>query len=117
MMTGDDVERVRAITVYEELDALGPDVLLVHAIHTDQAERRYLAQTHTPVSLSILSEMRVGMGLPPIVEMRQAACRCACRSTRWPPVTIPTCSPCSGSPSASLRAGDLNLATINVADG
>lgn len=72
MMTAHDVERVRAITVYEELEALGPDVLLVHAIHTNDAERRYLAQTRTPVSLSILSEMRVGMGLPPIVEMLQA---------------------------------------------
>lgn len=72
MMTGHDVNRVRAITVYEEHEALGPDVLLVHAIHTNDSERRYLAQTRTPVSLSILSEMRVGMGLPPIVEMLQA---------------------------------------------
>ncbi len=72
MMTAHDVRRVRAITVYEELEALGPDVLLVHAIHTNEAERRYLAQTRTPVSLSILSEMRVGMGLPPIVEMLRA---------------------------------------------
>ncbi len=69
MMTAHDVERVRAITVYEELEALGPDVLLVHAIHTNDDERRYLAQTRTPVSISVLSEMRVGMGLPPIVEM------------------------------------------------
>lgn len=69
MMTGHDVERVRAITVYEEHDALGPDVLLVHAIHTNEAELAYLGRTQTPVSLSILSEMRVGMGIPPIVEM------------------------------------------------
>jgi 5-methylthioadenosine/S-adenosylhomocysteine deaminase len=72
MMTAHDVERVRAITVYEEHEALGPDVLLVHAIHTNDAERRHLAQTRTPVSLSVLSEMRVGMGLPPIVDMLQA---------------------------------------------
>lgn len=72
MMTAHDVERVRAISVYEEHQALGPDVLLVHAIHTNDAERRSLAQTGTPVSLSVLSEMRVGMGLPPIVEMLQA---------------------------------------------
>ncbi len=72
MMTAHDVERVRAITVYQEHEALGPDVLLVHAIHTNDAERRYLAQTRTPVSLSVLSEMRVGMGLPPIVEMLAA---------------------------------------------
>ena len=72
MMTAHDVDRVRAITVYEENDALGPDVLLVHAIHTNEAERAYLAQTQTPVSLSILSELRTGMGIPPIVEMMQA---------------------------------------------
>ncbi len=39
MMTAHDVERARAISVYDEHDALGPDVLLVHAIHTDEAER------------------------------------------------------------------------------
>ncbi len=72
MMTAHDVERVRAITIYQEHQALGPDVLLVHAIHTNDSERRYLAQTGTPVSLSVLSEMRVGMGLPPIVEMLRA---------------------------------------------
>ena len=72
MMTAHDVDRVRAITVYEENGALGPDVLLVHAIHTNEAERAYLAQTQTPVSLSILSELRTGMGIPPIVEMMQA---------------------------------------------
>jgi 5-methylthioadenosine/S-adenosylhomocysteine deaminase len=72
MMTAHDVERVRAITVYEEHQALGPDVLVVHAIHTNDAERRYLAQTQTPVSLSILSELRTGMGIPPIVEMMRA---------------------------------------------
>jgi cytosine/adenosine deaminase-related metal-dependent hydrolase len=72
MMTAHDVDRVRAITVYEENGVLGPDVLLVHAIHTNEAERAYLAQTQTPVSLSILSELRTGMGIPPIVEMMQA---------------------------------------------
>jgi 5-methylthioadenosine/S-adenosylhomocysteine deaminase len=72
MMTAHDVERLRAISVYEEHGALGPDVLLVHAIHTNDAERGYLAQTGTPVSLSILSELRVGMGIPPIVEMMAA---------------------------------------------
>lgn len=72
MMTSHDVERVRAISVYEEHQALGPDVLLVHAIHTNEDERRYLAESGTPVSLSVLSELRVGMGIPPIVEMVHA---------------------------------------------
>ena len=72
MMTAHDVERARAISIYREHEALGPDVLLVHAIHTDDSERRYLAETRTPVSLSILSELRTGMGIPPIVEMMEA---------------------------------------------
>ncbi len=72
MMTGHDVERVRAVSVYAEQEALGPDVLVVHAIHTNDDERRYLAESGTPVSLSILSELRVGMGIPPIVEMMHA---------------------------------------------
>jgi 5-methylthioadenosine/S-adenosylhomocysteine deaminase len=72
MMTAHDVERVRAISVYAEQEALGPDVLLVHAIHADADELAYLARTRTPVSLSILSELRVGMGIPPIVEMIDA---------------------------------------------
>jgi MYXO-CTERM domain-containing protein len=49
MMTTHDVERARAISIYEEHDALGPDVLLVHAVHTDASERAYLARTGTPV--------------------------------------------------------------------
>lgn len=72
MMTRHDVERVRAISVYKEHEALGPDVLLVHAIHANDEELAYLAETGTPVSLSILSELRVGMGIPRTVAMMQA---------------------------------------------
>ena len=72
MMTRGDVDRVRAITVYREHDALGPDLLLIHAIHADEEEFGYLAATRTPVSISVLSELRTGMGLPPVVEMIHA---------------------------------------------
>jgi 5-methylthioadenosine/S-adenosylhomocysteine deaminase len=72
MMTAHDIERVRAISVYAEHEALGPDVLLVHAIQANAEELDYLARTGTPVSLSILSELRCGMGIPPIAEMMQA---------------------------------------------
>jgi cytosine/adenosine deaminase-related metal-dependent hydrolase len=72
MMTAHDVERARAISIYKEHESLGPDVLLVHAIHTNEGERAYLAETDTPVSISILSELRTGMGIPPIAEMMQA---------------------------------------------
>jgi 5-methylthioadenosine/S-adenosylhomocysteine deaminase len=72
MMTRHDVERVRAISVYADERALGPDVLLVHCIHANEDEIAHLAETGTPVSLSILSELRVGMGIPPTVEMMRA---------------------------------------------
>jgi 5-methylthioadenosine/S-adenosylhomocysteine deaminase len=72
MMTAHDIERVRAISVYAEHEALGPDVLLVHAIQANAEELDYLARTGTPVSLSILSELRCGMGIPPIAEMMAA---------------------------------------------
>jgi cytosine/adenosine deaminase-related metal-dependent hydrolase len=72
MMTGHDVERVRAISVYREHGFLGPDHLLVHAIHANDDELSALAETRTPVSVSLFSEMRTGMGIPPVVKMMRA---------------------------------------------
>ena len=37
-------------------------MLLVHAINANEEELDYLARIGTPVSLSIMSELRVGMG-------------------------------------------------------
>lgn len=67
-----DVERVRAVTAYAERGFLGSDHLLIHAIHVSGAEIAELARTGTPVSVSILSELRTGMGIPPIVDMLAA---------------------------------------------
>lgn len=72
MMTGHDVERVRAISVYAEHSVLGPDHLLIHAIHANDDEIHALADTATPVSVSIFSELRTGMGIPRVVEMLRA---------------------------------------------
>lgn len=72
MMTRHDVERVRAISVYADHGVLGPDHLLVHAIHANEDEIRALAETQTPVSVSVFSELRTGMGIPPVVEMLRA---------------------------------------------
>jgi 5-methylthioadenosine/S-adenosylhomocysteine deaminase len=72
MMTRHDIERVRAISVYAEHGVLGPDHLLVHAIHANEDEIRALAETGTPVSVSVFSELRTGMGIPPVVEMMRA---------------------------------------------
>ena len=72
MMTRHDIERVRAISVYAEHGVLGPDHLLVHAIHANEDEIRAPAETETPVSVSVFSELRTGMGIPPVVEMMRA---------------------------------------------
>ncbi len=72
MMTKHDIERVRAITVYRDSGVLGADHLLVHAIHANEEEIAALADTGTPVSVSIFSELRTGMGIPPVVAMLRA---------------------------------------------
>jgi 5-methylthioadenosine/S-adenosylhomocysteine deaminase len=48
---------------------LGPDLLLVHCIRVNDEEIGHLARTRTPVSISILSNLRCGMGLPPVLAM------------------------------------------------
>jgi 5-methylthioadenosine/S-adenosylhomocysteine deaminase len=69
MMTEHDLENGRAVGIYEREGALGPDLLLVHCIRVDEDEIGYLARTRTPVSISILSNLRCGMGLPPVLSM------------------------------------------------
>jgi 5-methylthioadenosine/S-adenosylhomocysteine deaminase len=72
MMTRADVARVRAVSVYQQHGFLGPDHLLVHAVHLNEEEIRALAETGTPVSVSVFSELRTGMGIPPVVQMMRA---------------------------------------------
>ena len=72
MMTPHDLENGRAVSIYEQEGVLGPDLLLVHCIQVDDDEIGHLARTGTPVSISILSEIRCGMGLPPTLAMMNA---------------------------------------------
>ena len=72
MMIPHDLANGRAISIYHESDVLGPDMLLVHCIQVNEDEIRWLAETRTPVSISILSELRCGMGLPPTLAMVNA---------------------------------------------
>jgi 5-methylthioadenosine/S-adenosylhomocysteine deaminase len=69
MMTEHDLEDGRAVELYERAGVLGPDLLLVHCIRVDAEEIAHLARTRTPVSISILSNLRCGMGLPPVLAM------------------------------------------------
>jgi 5-methylthioadenosine/S-adenosylhomocysteine deaminase len=72
MMTRGDLEHGRAVSIYRQEDVLGPDLLLVHCIRVNEEEIRWLADTSTPVSISILSELRCGMGIPPTLAMVNA---------------------------------------------
>lgn len=72
MMTPHDLDRGRSVSIYHDKGVLGPDLLLVHALRINEDEIGYLASTGTPVSLSIMSELRTGMGLPPTLEMMRA---------------------------------------------
>jgi 5-methylthioadenosine/S-adenosylhomocysteine deaminase len=72
MMTEHDLEQGRSVSVYHEQGELGPDLLLVHCIRVDEEEIGWLAESGTPVSISILSNLRCGMGLPPTLAMTRA---------------------------------------------
>jgi 5-methylthioadenosine/S-adenosylhomocysteine deaminase len=72
MMTPHDIEHHRSVRVYRDNDALGPDLQLVHCIRVDAEEIAWLAQTGTHVSISIMSNLRCGMGLPPVLAMTRA---------------------------------------------
>jgi 5-methylthioadenosine/S-adenosylhomocysteine deaminase len=72
MMTPHDIEQHRSVQVYRDHDALGPDLQLVHCIRVNEEEIGWLADSGTHVSISILSNLRCGMGLPPVLAMTRA---------------------------------------------
>jgi 5-methylthioadenosine/S-adenosylhomocysteine deaminase len=72
MMVPHDLEQGRAVSIYHEHGALGPDLLLIHCIRVSDEEIAHLAASGTPVSISILSNLRCGMGLPPVLKMLRA---------------------------------------------
>jgi 5-methylthioadenosine/S-adenosylhomocysteine deaminase len=63
-----EVERIHQIEVLEADGLLGDDMLLAHCLYISSTEREYLADFGIPVSMSPLSELRLGMGSPPINE-------------------------------------------------
>ncbi len=72
MMTRQNVERQRGVTVYHEHGLLGPDLQLVHCIRVNDEEIQWLAESGTQVSIAILANLRCGMGLPPTLRMMRA---------------------------------------------
>ena len=51
---------------------LGPDVQVIHAVWCTPEEIRALQRTRTSVSVSPYSELRIGFGMPIVVELRDA---------------------------------------------
>jgi cytosine/adenosine deaminase-related metal-dependent hydrolase len=62
----------RPIAALAEAGLLGPDTLMVHATHADDATLALLAKLRAPLSLSPWTELEVGYGVPPIARMAAA---------------------------------------------
>jgi len=59
----------RPVKFLEDLDWLGNDVYLAHCVHLNQQEIKQFAATGTAVAHCPSSNMRLGSGIPPIVEL------------------------------------------------
>jgi cytosine/adenosine deaminase-related metal-dependent hydrolase len=65
----------RPIALMEALGWLGPDVWFAHCVYLDEGEISVMAQTETGVAHCPSSNMRLGSGIAPIREMRDAGVR------------------------------------------
>ena len=66
---------LRSLPFLESIGFLGPDVLHAHCVWTDPEDIRILAEHGCAVSYNPVSNMYLGSGPPPIVEMRKAGIR------------------------------------------
>lgn len=58
----------RNITYLRDLGLIGPDVCLAHCVHTDEEERRILAESNTHVMHCPIANMKLGSGIAPIPD-------------------------------------------------
>jgi cytosine/adenosine deaminase-related metal-dependent hydrolase len=65
----------RPIALMEDLGWLGADVWFAHCVHLDQDEIKLMAETNTGVAHCPSSNMRLGSGIAPIRELRDAGVR------------------------------------------
>jgi len=66
---------VRPLALMQQLDWVGPDVWFAHTVHLNEDEIRLMAETGTGMSHCPGSNMRLGSGIAPIREMRDAGVR------------------------------------------
>jgi cytosine/adenosine deaminase-related metal-dependent hydrolase len=67
-----DCARWQSIRKLHDDGLLGPDVQLVHVVHSTPAEREMIASTRSHVSASPPVEAMAGMGMPPLGELLAA---------------------------------------------
>jgi len=65
-------QQQRAVRQLGQRGLLSPDVQLVHATHVDAEDIRMIADSGATVSLTPLTEMRVGYGLAPLMALHVA---------------------------------------------
>ncbi|MBN1581899.1 MAG: amidohydrolase family protein, partial [Anaerolineae bacterium] len=65
----------RPVALMEALGWLGPDVWFAHCVHLNESEIALMAETGTGVAHCPSSNMRLGSGIAPIREMRDAGVR------------------------------------------
>lgn len=61
----------------DELEMLGPRTVLAHCVHLETAEIELLAHRQAVVAHCPLSNLKLGSGVAPLVDMRQAGVRVA----------------------------------------
>ena len=116
----------RAVPFLEQLGFLGPDVLAVHCVRMRPEDIAILARHHVKVSHNPISNMYLGSGAAPIVQMRRAGVTVGLgtdgAASNNSQDMIETCK-CAGlvqklahqDPSAITAADVLDMATIDGA--
>ncbi len=69
--------RQSPVAYVDSLGVLAPGLLAAHCVHVDAADRRRLAQSGTAVAVCPRSNRTIGVGLPPVEELRAAGVRLA----------------------------------------
>lgn len=66
--TRKEVARIHQVEVLGGEDLLGDDMLLAHCLYISPAERALCVEHGIPISMSPLSELRLAMGFPPVLD-------------------------------------------------
>jgi 5-methylthioadenosine/S-adenosylhomocysteine deaminase len=70
--TRKEIERIRQVQALADAGLLGPDMLLAHCLYISAEERSLVAEHGIPISMSPMSELRLAMGFPPILDTIEA---------------------------------------------